>query len=124
MAKCRNCGQAVEFKPHPKNKEKLAPFDADGEIHFAKCKTEKPKVEYKQISDIGFCSGVRPSANYEICSLPIVYVADFIIAGGDVRLVAMCHQRHRRQIHVTDGNRKLINHMQVSSNHETPPIQL
>ena len=44
LANCRKCGQEVNFKPHPKNAEKLAPFDEDGEIHFARCKSDKPKT--------------------------------------------------------------------------------
>ncbi len=108
MPTCRNCNQPVEFKPHPKNAAKMVPFDADGEIHFARCKTAKPKKEYGSIKEMGICTS--------FCDLPIRYVARFIISGGEERLVSMCARMHRHQIPMTENNKKLINHPTVTTN--------
>ena len=100
MAKCKKCGSAIEFKTHPKNPDKMAPFDTDGEIHFARCKSGKIKKEYDDIGELPECNK---------CHLPIVrvYLKSYETVGH--RLVACCPDGHRTYIPISEKNRRLIN---------------
>lgn len=98
MSKCRACGQVIAFKPHPKNPEKLAPFDDDGELHFARCSGGKAKKEYNSRNEI-MCKRCE--------ELPLFVYPQITTAGE--RLTVMCDSYHRWHIPMTPKNRLLIN---------------
>ena len=98
MSSCRACGQEITFKPHPSNHAKLAPFDEDGEIHFARCKGSKKKKEYRSRDEI-MC---------ERCEELPLFVFPQMTAAGE-RLTVMCDGYHRWHIAMTPVNKLLIN---------------
>lgn len=99
-AKCRNCGEPIEFRPHPNNPAKLAPFNSDGEIHFATCsKRGRAKKEYNSLSDIRCHCG---------------HVIDYCFMRpieGRKQLYIACHNKYRHLVALahTEKNLKLIN---------------
>ncbi len=99
MSNCKFCGQSVEFRAHPLNATKLAPFNKDGEIHFATCMGKsKAKREYNSRDEI-LC---------KVCEeFPLfVYVQPTV--SGD-RLAVLCDQLHHTFIPLTEKNRLLVN---------------
>ncbi len=97
-SRCRACNQPISFKPHPNNPAKMAPFDADGEIHFARCaKGGKVKREYKSAGEI-LC---------DTCEAAPALIFKKPTLGGD-RLAIVCMGGHVRQIPMTEGNLRLV----------------
>jgi hypothetical protein len=98
MSRCRNCNEPITFRPHPQNPEKLAPFDRDGEIHFARCKSKKPKKDIPTL-DSWMCKGCEGLA--------------FLVfwqqtASGD-RLAVLCENLHHSWIPITETTRTFVN---------------
>jgi predicted metal-binding protein len=99
MATCRTCKADIVFKPHPQNPASLAPFDADGEIHFARCKSSsRPKKEYSSLRDI-LCHTCEEFA-------ALVFIQP--ISNGS-RLAYYCENLHRGWLPMTPKNNALVN---------------
>lgn len=96
MAECRNCGQKIEFKSHPKNEAKMVPFNPDGGIHFGTCSKPETKRTYESVEE--WKCGRGHDGSYF-----------FIGTGG--RLGAWCGFKGCPTSWAPDtpGNRKLIN---------------
>ncbi len=99
MPKCRKCGAEISFKPHPKNPDKLAPFDSDGEIHFATCSNKsKDKPTFITVAD-WHCKQGHPGRWF------------YLSEGVNVRLMAWCGTHGCVQTFIPDTpkNRELVN---------------
>lgn len=98
MTKCTRCDEFIEFKPHPNNPAKLAPFSLGGELHFARCKPDKRKVEYASLEDIPICW----------CGYPTKAVFWRTYENGTKHLYVTCLAGHKRAIPKCDANIALI----------------
>lgn len=98
MSLCYKCGDKIEFKPHPVS-GKLSPFSMDGEIHFAKCKNEKPKNELSRLDERS-CH----------CGSPGKFLYWRKIASNQDRLWLTFDCHHLGQaVAITEGNKLLVN---------------
>lgn len=98
MPSCRYCGASIEFRRHPAS-QKLMPFNADGELHFATCLLKnKAKTEYRSASEI-LC---------KTCEELPLFIFIQPTAAGD-RLGVMCDNLHHFYLPMTEKNRELVN---------------
>ena len=90
-SRCRLCGAEVTFGPHPGNPEKQAPFNPNGEIHFATCTAKKPKNVYPTIGSLPKC---KPCIS-ECCDPDAKYIYKKQVEGEPRERIGLrCGQLH------------------------------
>ncbi len=102
MAKCKRCNGPIEWRTHPQNPNKMAPFNADGTIHFSTCSAKKDdQRRYDSIDEIEqICS----------CGRKAEFVHYQRISNGRLIIAASCScGRKITTLPHNEENKKLIN---------------
>lgn len=107
---CRNCGQTIYWGAHPTQSDKRAPYDENGDLHFATCPQKKTSArEYHSRDELR--EYLLSQGTYKEASCLnnfAVHLATMKDGREFLRITCKCHSAYLGSLPMTPTNMQMI----------------